>query len=64
MHFSTDIPDRALYLRAAALRLKIPERTLRYRASRGKVPGAFRQGKLWRFSAAGLEQAKEAGRVS
>jgi hypothetical protein len=41
-------------LHAAAKRLQIPERTLRYRASRGRVPGAFKLGKLWKFSAAAL----------
>ncbi len=41
---------RVLCLHAAAKRLKIPERTLRFRASRGRVPGAFKQGKLWKFA--------------
>jgi hypothetical protein len=45
---------RVLCLHAAAKRLGVPERTLRYRASRGRVPGAFKQGKLWKFSAAAL----------
>ena len=40
---------RVLCLHAAAKRLEIPERTLRYRASRGRIPGAFKQGKLWKF---------------
>ena len=40
---------RVLELHAAAKRLQVPERTLRYRASRGRVPGAFKQGKLWKF---------------
>jgi hypothetical protein len=40
---------RVLCLHAAAKRLQIPERTLRYRASRGYVQGAFKQGKLWKF---------------
>jgi hypothetical protein len=40
---------RVLCLHAAAKRLQIPERTLRYRASRGRVEGAFKQGKLWKF---------------
>lgn len=40
---------RVLCLHAAAKRLQIPERTLRYRASRGLVEGAFKQGKLWKF---------------
>jgi peroxiredoxin len=43
-------PGRALGSYAAARRLNIPERTLRYRASRGRIPGAFKQGKLWKFS--------------
>ncbi len=51
------IAARVLDLHAAARRLRVPERTLRYRASRGRVPGAFKQGKLWKFSAAQLENA-------
>ena len=50
--------DRALSLHAAARRLQLPERTLRYRASRGLVPGAFKQGKLWKFRASALEAGK------
>jgi hypothetical protein len=46
---------RVLCLHAAARRLRIPERTLRYQASRGRIPGAFKQGKLWKFSVAALE---------
>jgi hypothetical protein len=45
---------RVLCLRAAARRLRMPERTLRYQASRGRIPGAFKLGKLWRFSLAGI----------
>jgi hypothetical protein len=45
---------RVLDLHAAARRLRVPERTLRYRASRGRIPGAFKQGKLWKFSVAAL----------
>ena len=45
---------RVLCLHAAAKRLNIPERTLRFRASRGRVPGAFKQGKLWKFALAAL----------
>jgi hypothetical protein len=45
---------RVLCLHAAAKRLGIPERTLRYRASRGRIPGAFKQGKLWKFAASAL----------
>ncbi len=41
---------RVLCLHAAAKRLRIPERTLRFRASRGRIPGAFKQGKLWKFA--------------
>jgi hypothetical protein len=40
---------RVLCLHAAAKRLHIPERTLRYQASRGRIQGAFKQGKLWKF---------------
>ena len=40
---------RVLCLNAAAKRLHIPERTLRYQASRGLIQGAFKQGKLWKF---------------
>ncbi len=47
---------RLLCLHAAAKRLQVPERTLRYRASRGRIPGAFKQGKLWKFCAAALEK--------
>lgn len=50
--------DRALSLHAAARRLQVPERTLRYRASRGLIPGAFKQGKLWKFRVSGLELAQ------
>jgi hypothetical protein len=46
---------RVLCLHAAAKRLQIPERTLRYRASRGRVQGAFKQGKLWKFWLPALE---------
>lgn len=45
---------RVLYLRAAAKRLQIPERTLRYRASRGRIQGSFKEGKLWRFPLSSL----------
>ncbi|WP_041855573.1 DNA-binding protein [Candidatus Korobacter versatilis] len=41
---------RVLCLHAAAKRLNVPERTLRFRASRGRIPGAFKQGKLWKFA--------------
>lgn len=49
------VTGRVLCLHAAARRLRIPERTLRYRASRGRVPGAFKQGKLWKFRVVALE---------
>jgi hypothetical protein len=55
-----DIPsvagDRLLCLHAAAKRLNLPERTLRYQASRGRIPGAIKNGKLWKFSLAALER--------
>ena len=51
--------DRVLGLHAAAKRLRVPERTLRYRASRGQIEGAFKQGKLWRFRLSTLESANE-----
>jgi hypothetical protein len=50
---------RALCLHAAAKRLQVPERTLRYRAGRGRIPGAFKQGKLWKFSLPALEIAQQ-----
>jgi len=50
---------RLLCLHAAAKRLQVPERTLRYRASRGRIPGAFKQGKLWKFSAEALGKEKQ-----
>jgi hypothetical protein len=49
---------RVLCLHAAAKRLQIPERTLRYRASRGRIQGAFKQGKLWKFPVAALETSE------
>jgi len=45
---------RTLSSYAAAKRLQIPERTLRHRARRGRIPGAFKQGKLWKFPVSGL----------
>ena len=53
-----DHRGRVLSLAAAAKRLKIPERTLRHRASRGRIPGAFKRGKLWKFSLAALERER------
>ena len=50
---------RLLGLHAAARRLQIPERTLRYQASRGRIEGAFKQGKLWKFSLSALESVRE-----
>jgi hypothetical protein len=53
---------RVFDLHTAARRLRVPERTLRYRASRGRIPGAFKQGKLWKFPAVALERAAECER--
>jgi hypothetical protein len=50
---------RLLGLHAAARRLQIPERTLRYQASRGRIRGAFKQGKLWKFSLCELERVRK-----
>lgn len=52
------IRGRVLCLHAAAKRLQVPERTLRYRASRGRIPGAFKSGKLWKFSADALDKER------
>ena len=49
---------RVLCLHAAAKRLQMPERTLRYQASRGRIQGAFKQGKLWKFSLTAIEDAQ------
>jgi len=46
---------RVLCLHAAAKRLQIPERTLRYQASHGRIQGAFKVGKLWKFPVTALE---------
>ncbi len=56
MNLQSGNRGRVLCLNAAARRLRIPERTLRYQASRGRIPGAFKQGKLWKFCAAALEK--------
>jgi hypothetical protein len=56
MNLQTGSRGRLLCLHQAARRLQIPERTLRYQASRGRIPGAFKQGKLWKFPAAALER--------
>jgi hypothetical protein len=61
---SFPIMARVLDLHAAARRLRVPERTLRYRASRGRVPGAFKQGKLWKFPAGALESGGVDDRVA
>jgi len=50
---------RVLRLHAAAKRLQIPERTLRYRASRGRVFGAFKEGKLWKFRLPALQEGTQ-----
>jgi len=47
---------RVLCLHAAAKRLRIPERTLRYQASRGWIQGAYKQGKLWKFPLPAIEK--------
>jgi hypothetical protein len=57
MDFQMISRGRILCLHAAAKRLQVPERTLRYRASRGRIQGAFKQGKLWKFPVAALEAA-------
>jgi hypothetical protein len=59
MNLQSKDHGRVLCLRAAAKRLHIPERTLRYRASRGRIAGAFKQGKLWKFSLLALETWEE-----
>jgi hypothetical protein len=58
---SQTICGRVLCLHAAAKRLRIPERTLRYRASRGWIQGAYKQGKLWKFPLVAIEKAQRAG---
>src|ERR1700733_10244779 len=50
--------DRMLCLHAAAKRLQIPERTLRYQASHGRIPGALKHGKRWKFSLAAIESVQ------
>ena len=59
MNLQTISHARVLSLHAAAKRLQIPERTLRYRASRGHIQGAFKQGKLWKFPVTALDKKKE-----
>jgi hypothetical protein len=58
MKLQSIVCGRVLCLHAAAKRLQIPERTLRYQASRGRILGAFKQGKLWKFSLAAIEDAQ------
>ncbi len=58
MNLQITSKGRALCLHAAAKRLRMPERTLRYQASRGRIPGAFKQGKLWKFWLPALEAAQ------
>lgn len=55
MNLPINMPGRVLCLHAAAKRLQIPERTLRYRASRGRIQGAYKQGKLWKFPVSALD---------
>jgi hypothetical protein len=55
--------SRVLCLHAAAKRLQMSERTLRYQASRGRIQGAFKQGKLWKFSLTAIEDAQRTGLV-
>ena len=49
-----NVQGRVLSSSAAAKRLQIPERTLRHRARRGRIPGAFKEGKLWKFPVSAL----------
>ena len=58
MTFETPDRGRLLGLHAAARRLRIPERTLRYQAGRGRIQGAFKQGKLWKFPVSALENQR------
>ncbi len=58
MTFQVDGRTRVLCLHAAAKRLQVPERTLRYRASRGRIEGAFKLGKLWKFPVSALEEGR------
>lgn len=55
MSFERNGRDRILGLHAAAKRLQMPERTLRYQAGRGRIQGAFKEGKLWKFPVSALE---------
>ena len=58
MNFQSTSRGRLLCLCAAAKRLQMPERTLRYQASHGRIQGAFKQGKLWKFPLIALESAQ------
>ena|SRR5579862_2691074 len=64
MNIETMSRGRVLGLHAAAKRLRIPERTLRYQAGRGKIPGAFKQGKLWKFAAPALAALPKRGAMA
>ena len=64
MNLQTIGRDRILGLHTAAKRLHIPERTLRYRASRGRIPGALKQGKLWKFALSALAGAQRRSLVA
>ena len=64
MSFPICSRTRVLCLHAAAKRLQMPERTLRYQASRGRNEGAFKQGKLWKFPVTALEAPGAAPRGS
>jgi len=59
MNFETPDRGRILGLHAAARRLRIPERTLRYQAGRGRIQGAFKQGKLWKFPVSALNNQRQ-----
>jgi hypothetical protein len=50
---------RVLCVHAPAKRLQIPERPLRSQASRGRIQGAFKEGKLWNFSLKAIEDAQK-----
>jgi cytochrome c biogenesis protein CcmG/thiol:disulfide interchange protein DsbE len=54
MGIALNVQGRVLSSSAAAKRLQIPERTLRHRARRGRIPGAFKEGKLWKFPVSAL----------
>src|SRR5260370_26969512 len=64
MNLQTIGRDGTVGLHTAAKRLHIPERTLRYRASRGRIPGALKQGKLWKFALSALADAQRRSLVA